>query len=129
MYVSFMRRKKTQKTRHTSFITFTSDFFGSLGTIFDRSIGLKKSIWRPKMSPSKFGECETGSSVVLNIGFTLATGFPFESLRIFAASDRLMGPLLLVELKKHIIFYRELLIRKLTLQIWLSHHEIPQVCS
>ena len=96
--------KKTQKTRHTSFITFTSDFFGSLGTIFDRSIGLKKSIWRPKMSPSKFGECETGSSVVLNIGFTLATGFPFESLRIFAASDRLIGPLLLLLEKKTKIF-------------------------
>ena len=79
-------------------ITFTSCFFGSLGTIFDRSIGLKKSFWRLKMSPNKFGECETGSSDVLNIGFTLATGFSLESLMIFAASDRLMGPLLLVEL-------------------------------
>ena len=81
-------------------IIFTSDFLGSLGTIFDRSIGLKKSFWRLKISPSKFGEFETGSSVVLNIGFTLATGFSFESLIIFAASDRLMGPLLLLLEKK-----------------------------
>ena len=81
-------------------ITYTSDFFGSLGTIFDLSVGLKKSFWRLKISPSKFGECETGSSVVLNIGLTLATGFSFESLIIFAASDRLMGPLLLLLEKK-----------------------------